>query len=138
MRPKQEPKPTDQHVGNRIRMRRLMMKMNQTELSRRLGLTWQTVQKYEKGEIRIGASRLQEIARILQVTPAFFFEGDSGRLQPRTKGKEKSSPDYVTEFLATRDGLALAKAFARVKNVKFRRRIIRLVVEILDNAYATA
>ncbi len=77
-------------------MRRLMMKMNQTELSRRLGLTWQSVQKYEKGEIRIGASRLEQISRILQVTPAFFFEGASRPVQRRTAKKGAPPPDYVT------------------------------------------
>jgi transcriptional regulator with XRE-family HTH domain len=129
--PSKKPNPIDQHVGSRIRMRRLMMKMNQTELSRRLGLTWQSVQKYEKGDIRIGASRLEQISRILQVTPAFFFEGAPRPVQTRSEGKEAPPPDYVTEFLATRDGLALAKAFARVRDIKLRRRIVRLVAEIL-------
>jgi transcriptional regulator with XRE-family HTH domain len=131
MSTRKQTQPTDRHVGKRIRIRRLMMKMSQTELGRRLGLTGMAVSKYEKGEIRIGASRLQEISRILRVTPAFFFEGSSNRIQPKTKPKERSWPDYVSELLATADGLALAKAFADVKDVGFRRRFIRLVVEIL-------
>jgi transcriptional regulator with XRE-family HTH domain len=129
--PRKRPKPTDQRVGKRIRMRRLMMKMSQTELGRRLGLTGMAVSKYEKGEIRIGASRLQEISRILRVTPAFFFEDNLRRVQPKTKIKERRRPDHVTKLLVTPDGLALAKAFADVKDVGFRRRFIRLVVEIL-------
>ena len=124
------PNPTDQYVGNRVRTRRLMMKMSQTELSRKLGLTWQQVQKYEKGLNRIGAGRLQQISHVLQVSPAFFFEGASCSSQ-RDSGKATPA-DYATEFLATPDGIALARAFSRVKNLKLRRRIIRLVVEILD------
>jgi len=124
-------RPTDRNVGKHIRMRRLMMNMTQTELGRRLGLTGMAVSKYEKGEIRIGASRLQEISGILRVTPAFFFEGTSSRPQQKTKAKERRWPDHVTELLATPDGLALAKAFADVTDVGFRRRFIRLVVEIL-------
>jgi transcriptional regulator with XRE-family HTH domain len=124
-------RPTDRHVGKRIRLRRLMMKMTQTELARKLGLTGMAVSKYEKGEIRIGASRLQEISRILQVTPAFFFESTSSCVQSKIKAKEPRRPDYVTELLATPDGLALAKAFSEMKDARFRRRILRLVVEIL-------
>ena len=126
------PNLTDKHVGNRVRMRRLMIKMSQTELSRALGLTWQSVQKYENGTNRIGASRLQQISHILQVSPGYFFEGAPGLAQARTRRKEPPSPDYVSEFLATRDGVALAKAFTRVKNVKLRRRIVRLIVEIME------
>jgi transcriptional regulator with XRE-family HTH domain len=121
---------TDRRVGKRIRMRRLMMKMGQTELGRRLGLTAMAVSKYERGEIRIGASRLQEISTILQVTPAFFFERTSTRVQRKTKGEKRRWPDHVTDLMATPDGLALAKAFAEIKDLGFRRRIIRLVVEL--------
>ena len=119
-------RPTDSHVGKRIRMRRLAMKMSQAELGHRLGITGMAVCKYEKGEIRIGASRLQEIADVLRVTPAFFFEA-----MATAKARAPSWPDYVTEFLATPDGLALAKAFADVKDATFRRRIIRLVIGIV-------
>jgi transcriptional regulator with XRE-family HTH domain len=127
---KKTPDPSDQHVGNRVRMRRLMTKMSQTDLSRALGLSWQAVQKYENGTVRIGASRLQQIARILQVSPAYFFESTSGATKAPAKRKE-AAPDYVTEFLATRDGLLLAKALTRVKDIERRRRIVRLIVEIM-------
>ena len=131
MSARKQTRATDRHVGKRIRVRRLMMKMSQTELGGRLGLTGMAVSKYERGEIRIGASRLQEISLILKVTPAFFFEDASSRLQPKTKLKERTWPDYITELLGTPDGLALAKAIADVKDVGFRRRFIRLVAEIL-------
>jgi transcriptional regulator with XRE-family HTH domain len=89
------------------------------------------VSKYEKGEIRIGASRLQEIARILQVTPAFFFEHTLSRARRKAKGEKRRWPDHVIDLLATPDGLALAKACAQVKDAGFRRRIVRLMVDIL-------
>jgi transcriptional regulator with XRE-family HTH domain len=119
-------------------MRRLMMKMGQTELGRRLGLTAMAVSKYERGEIRIGASRLQEISTILQVTPAFFFEPTSTRVQLKTKEEKRRWPDHVTDLMATPDGLALAKAFAEIKDRGSRRRIIRLVVDILATSKRTA
>ena len=72
---KKRPNPTDTHVGNRVRMRRLMLDMSQTKLGDALGLTFQQVQKYEKGTNRIGAGRLQQISHILQVPISFFFEG---------------------------------------------------------------
>jgi transcriptional regulator with XRE-family HTH domain len=72
---KKAPKPTDQHVGRRVRMRRMMLSMSQEKLGAALGLTFQQVQKYEKGTNRIGASRLQQMSHILQVPIAFFFEG---------------------------------------------------------------
>jgi transcriptional regulator with XRE-family HTH domain len=115
-----------------------MMKMGQTELGRRLGLTAMAVSKYERGEIRIGASRLQEISTILQVTPAFFFEPTSTRVQRKTKEEKRRWPDHVTDLMATPDGLALAKAFAEIKDLGSRRRIIRLVVDILATSKRTA
>ena len=72
---KKAPNPTDKHVGARVRMRRMMLSMSQEKLGDALGLTFQQVQKYEKGANRIGASRLQQIAHILQVPVSFFFEG---------------------------------------------------------------
>jgi transcriptional regulator with XRE-family HTH domain len=125
------PSPTDKHVGSRVRLRRVMLNLNQTDLATRLGLSYQQVQKYETGTNRIGASRLQQISHILQVPVAFFFEGAPGLAQSRTRRKERPLPDYVIEFLSTSDGVALAKAFTRMRNIKLRRRIVRLAVEIM-------
>ena len=72
---KKAPNPIDKHVGSRVRMRRMMLSMSQEKLGDALGLTFQQVQKYEKGTNRIGASRLQQISNILQVPVSFFFEG---------------------------------------------------------------
>lgn len=129
---KKAPNPIDKHVGSRVRMRRMMLGMSQEKLGDALGLTFQQVQKYEKGTNRIGASRLQQIAHILQVPVSFFFEG-----APHTPGgptgggmSEAPSPAYVSDFLATSDGLSLTKSFMRIKNSKLRRRIVDLVEQI--------
>src|SRR6185437_12103212 len=106
---KKAPNPIDKHVGSRVRMRRMMLGMSQEKLGDALGLTFQQVQKYEKGTNRIGASRLQQIASILQVPVSFLFEGAPGG-PPGGMG-EAPSPAYVSDFLATADGLALIKAF---------------------------
>ncbi len=128
---KKAPNPVDRHVGSRVRMRRMMLSMSQEKLGDALGLTFQQVQKYEKGTNRIGASRLQQISHILQVPVAFFFEGAPALHGQSSDGmKEAPSPAYVSDFLATTDGLALTKAFMRIKEAKLRRRIVDLVEEI--------
>ena len=113
-------------------MRRMMLGMSQEKLGDALGLTFQQVQKYEKGANRIGASRLQQISQILQVPVSFFFEGaPSSQRSDRVEGfSEDPSPAYVSDFLATSDGLALTKAFVRIKDAKLRRRIVDLVEQI--------
>lgn len=129
---KKAPNPIDKHVGSRVRMRRMMLSMSQEKLGDALGLTFQQVQKYEKGTNRIGASRLQQIAHILQVPVSFFFEGapDVGGLASANGMTEAPSPTYVSDFLATSDGLALTKAFMRIHDAKLRRRIVDLVEHI--------
>lgn len=127
---KKAPNPVDKHVGSRVRMRRMMLGMSQEKLGDALGLTFQQVQKYEKGTNRIGASRLQQISHILQVPISFFFEGAPAVSGRATGMGEAPSPAYVSDFLATSDGLALTKAFMRIKDAKTRRRIVDLVEAI--------
>src|ERR1700716_3122725 len=127
---KKAPNPIDRHVGSRVRMRRMMLGMSQEKLGDGLDLTFQQVQKYEKGTNRIGASRLQQISHILQVPVAFFFEGAPTLHGPSDGMKEAPSPAYVSDFLASSEGLALTKAFTRIKEPKLRRRIVDLVEEI--------
>ena len=129
---KKAPNPIDKHVGARVRMRRMMLSMSQEKLGDALGLTFQQVQKYEKGTNRIGASRLQQISNILQVPVSFFFDGaphvpGTGRFEGMG---EAPSPAYVSDFLATSDGLALTKSFMRIHDSKLRRRIVDLVEQI--------
>ena len=107
-----------------------MLDMSQEKLGSALGLTFQQVQKYEKGTNRIGASRLQHISDILQVTVAFFFEGAPNLHQQRGGLQDAPSPAYVSDFLATSDGLALTKAFMRIKEPTLRRSIVVLVKQI--------
>ncbi len=127
---KKAPNPIDKHVGSRVRMRRMMLSMSQEKLGDALGLTFQQVQKYEKGTNRIGASRLQQIAQILQVPVSFFFEGAPAAGTHHHGMGEAPSPAYVSDFLATSDGLSLTKSFMRIKSTKLRRRIVDLVEQI--------
>jgi transcriptional regulator with XRE-family HTH domain len=127
---KKAPNPIDKHVGARVRMRRMMLSMSQEKLGDALDLTFQQIQKYEKGANRIGASRLQQIAQILQVPISFFFEGSPHAPGHAGGMSEAPSPSYVSDFLATSDGLSLTKAFMRIKSSKLRRRIVDLVEQI--------
>jgi transcriptional regulator with XRE-family HTH domain len=130
---KKVPNPIDKHVGSRVRMRRMMLSMSQEKLGDALHLTFQQVQKYEKGTNRIGASRLQQISHILQVPVSFFFDGAPA---PENMGgmAEAPSPEYVADFLSSSDGLALTKAFMRIKQPKVRRRIVELVQAMAEES----
>ena len=129
------PNPVDKYVGSRGRMRRIMLGMSQEKLGEALGLTFQQVQKYEKGTNRVGASRLQQVAHILQVPVSFFFEGAPSASDDLTGAtSDAPQPTYVSDFLATSDGLALVKAFMRIKDPKLRRRIVGLVEQIVDGS----
>lgn len=119
------PNPIDIHVGKRVRMRRLMLDMSQETLADALGLTFQQVQKYEKGSNRVGASRLHRISEVLQVPVSFFFEGLASKATGKGAGTE--ALDYVSDFVASSDGLALIRNFSKIRNAKLRRSIIDLV-----------
>lgn len=121
------PNPVDRYVGSRIRMRRIMLGMSQEKLGEALGLTFQQVQKYEKGTNRVGASRVQQIAHILQVPVSFLFDGGPGETFSPNGLQEAPSPAYVADFLATSEGLALTRAFTRISDAKLRRSIVDMV-----------
>jgi transcriptional regulator with XRE-family HTH domain len=124
------PNPVDKYVGSRVRMRRIMLGMSQEKLGEALGLTFQQIQKYEKGTNRVGASRIQQIAEVLQVPVSFLFEGGPTS-RPAGEGfAEEVSPAYVSDFLATSEGLALTRAFTRISESKLRRSIVDLVEQI--------
>ncbi len=124
------PNPVDKYVGSRVRMRRIMLGMSQEKLGEALDLTFQQVQKYEKGTNRIGASRLQQIADILQVPVSFLFEGGPTASAHGHNGNGAASPAYVADFLATSEGLALTRAFTRITDPKLRRCVVDLVEQI--------
>jgi transcriptional regulator with XRE-family HTH domain len=120
----------DKHVGSRVRMRRLMLGMSQGALADQLGITFQQVQKYEKGTNRISASRLQAMSHILQVPVPFVFEGAPQIAGHSGKGAQAPWPAYVSDFLANSDGLKLVRAFTQISDAKLRRSVVRLVEEI--------
>ena len=120
------PNPTDRHVGSRVRMRRMIVGMSQEKLGEALGITFQQVQKYEKGTNRIGASRLQQIAKVLGVPIQFFFEGAPHVSSQRVTATDVA-PDYVADFITTSEGVQLTRAFVRITDPSVRRRLISLV-----------
>jgi transcriptional regulator with XRE-family HTH domain len=125
--------PTDQHVGTKLRLRRMKLRMSQSTLAEALGLTFQQVQKYEKGANRIGAGRLHQIAQILQVPVESFFEGLPHERGQRRAPIDVPSVQYVSDYLATVDGLQLTKAFMQIPNAKLRRSIVNLVEQLADS-----
>ncbi|MFZ2102223.1 MAG: helix-turn-helix domain-containing protein [Oricola sp.] len=132
---KKQPNPIDIHVGGRIRLRRTMLGMSQEKLGEALGITFQQVQKYEKGTNRVGASRLQNIAAVLGVPVSFFFEdapGDGGAKS--ADGMAESSSAYVVNFLSSSEGLQLNRAFVKIADSRIRRRIIDLVKALAAEA----
>jgi transcriptional regulator with XRE-family HTH domain len=124
MKKKGQPKPADKFAGDRVRTRRLALGMSQTELGEALGITFQQVQKYEKGTNRISTSRLQQIANILEVPITFFFEERAGGY------RDAARPDYLAKFLLMRDGHALAQSFVAIRNAKLRAQIVKFAALI--------
>jgi transcriptional regulator with XRE-family HTH domain len=129
MASKKSPNPIDVHVGSRVRLRRMMLGMSQEKLGEHLGITFQQIQKYEKGTNRIGASRVQAIARVLTVPVSFFFEDAPGVTPVACEQgfEEPQSASYVVDFLSSSEGLSLNKAFIRIKDPKQRRKVVELV-----------
>jgi transcriptional regulator with XRE-family HTH domain len=134
------PHPIDVHVGGRVRLRRTMLGMSQDKLADSLGLTFQQVQKYEKGVNRIGASRVFEISRILGVPIQFFYDdydADTGR----SYGFAEQGPDdgaAMMELLNTPEGVQLCKHFASISDPKIRKRVLELVKSLSDGDDAGA
>jgi transcriptional regulator with XRE-family HTH domain len=118
------PNPTDIYVGGRIRMRRKMLGLSQEKLGERLGITFQQIQKYEKGTNRVGASRLQAMSDALEVPVAYFFPESTSS---DGDGMQEESATFVMDFMSTSEGLDLSRSFARISNPKVRRKIVELV-----------
>lgn len=124
--PKKQANLVDAHVGHRVRLRRMLLSMSQERLGELLGLTFQQVQKYEKGVNRVGAGRLFEIAGILSVPISYFYEDVDSQAQASGFAESGETPP-VMEFLSTGEGLQLSLAFMRIKDTKVRKRILELV-----------
>ena len=132
---KKKPNQIDIHVGSRIRLRRTMLGMSQEKLGESLGITFQQIQKYEKGTNRVGASRLQNISNILTVPVSFFFEDAPGDQPSNATGMaEASSSNYVVDFLSSSEGLQLNRAFVKIGDAKVRRKIVDLVKALAAEA----
>jgi transcriptional regulator with XRE-family HTH domain len=131
---KKKPNPIDTHVGSRVRLRRNMLGMSQEKLGESLGITFQQIQKYEKGTNRVGASRLQAISTVLNVPVSFFFEDAPGVGTGPTGLSEPNSTSFVVDFLNSAEGIQLNRAFAKISDAKIRRKIIDLVRTLADGS----
>lgn len=130
---KKVPNPVDKHVGSRVRMRRVLIGMSQEKLGEALGITFQQIQKYEKGTNRIGASRMQQIATVMAVPVSYFFDDAPGSESAAASGfGEGSGSDYVVDFLTTAEGLQLNKSFVRIADPKVRKKIVDLVSALAE------
>ena len=120
--------PVDAHIGQKMRTRRTLLGLSQTELADAAGISFQQVQKYENGKNRVGASRLQQFSQALGVPPSYFFEGAPtvGKKQPAPEEGELSENDIVS-FLGTREGAALVRAFMTVKQKLVRQNVIAFI-----------
>lgn len=148
--PKKKANPVDAHVGYRVRLRRMLIGMSQERLGDLLGLTFQQVQKYERGINRIGAGRLYEVAEILGVPISFFYEGMDGIQVPAENGNGNGNghgnghgngsekPSAVMDFLSSNEGIQLSTAYMGIKDVKVRRKILDLVRSISTDNHSAA
>ncbi len=130
------PNPIDAYVGSRVRTRRLMLGMSQERLAEQIGVTFQQVQKYEKGTNRIGASRLQAIAGVLAVPAAFFFQQDNSQpLNTDGLGAINGLED-LSDFLTSKEGLSLNKAFMKINDPSIRQSVLTLIKSLASTSDA--
>ena len=132
--PKKQASEIDAFVGRRVRLRRMLIDMSQEKLGALLGLTFQQVQKYEKGVNRIGAGRLFEMSKMLGVKIDYFYEGVDDEKKPASSrnGADKDGDPPVMEFVSSGEGMQLSLAYMRIKDAKLRKRVLELVKEIAD------
>jgi transcriptional regulator with XRE-family HTH domain len=129
------PNPVDLHVGGRVRMRRKLLGVSQEQLADSLGLTFQQVQKYERGANRVSASKLYEIAKTLQVPVAFFFDGLADPMEGSSSDEVGQKAErIVQEFLTTPEGLELAEVFPKIGRGRVRRQVLDLVRAMAEDA----
>lgn len=119
--------PVDVHVGSRLRMRRTLLGLSQQKLGEKLSLTFQQIQKYERGANRIGASRLFELSRILDVKPSFFFDEMPTGSSSQVAGVEEPPNEFEHEFLGKRETLELVRAYYKIDNLEVRKRVFDVI-----------
>jgi transcriptional regulator with XRE-family HTH domain len=130
--PLKPPNPVDIHVGKRIRLRRIERQMSRATLGGFLGLTHQQIEKYERGVNRVGASRIQEICNVLEISPSFLFEDAPGAVS--ISPGSAALPHYLMDVMATAEGVRFVEAFGRIKDPDMRQALARLVTVIAKNA----
>lgn len=136
---KKQANPIDAYVGNRMRLRRMLIGLSQEKMGEMLGLTFQQVQKYEKGVNRIGAGRLYQIADILSVPINYFYDGFVGQDdRVPSVANDDTATKPVMDFLSSGEGLQLTLAFMRIKDGKVRKRVIDLIKSLSDGMDGTA
>jgi transcriptional regulator with XRE-family HTH domain len=128
------PNPIDLHVGSRIRLRRKVLGVSQESLAADLGLTFQQIQKYERGTNRVSASKLYEIARSLQTTTSYFFDGFADPYSGKAQTPEYVEEKAAVDFLMTPEGLEMAALFPKIPKGKMRRRVLDLVRAMSEEA----
>ncbi|MGE5548302.1 MAG: helix-turn-helix domain-containing protein [Solirubrobacterales bacterium] len=138
--PSGNPNPIDIHVGQRVRLRRTLLGMSQEKLGEALGLTFQQVQKYERGANRVGASRLFDLSRVLDVPVSFFFDDMTEDLKRQTpsligvEGLEEPEVEYVHDPMARRETLELVRAYYRIGDPAVRKRVYELAKALAEAA----
>lgn len=140
--PGRKPNPMDIHVGSRVRLRRMVIGMSQEKLGEKMSLTFQQIQKYEKGTNRIGASRLYQLAQIMDVPVQFFFEDAplayANRGAAMAGFAESKTEAFLLDFLNSRDGLELNRAFVKITDPKVRKRVVELVRALSEDVVTVA
>jgi transcriptional regulator with XRE-family HTH domain len=140
--PGRKPNPMDIHVGSRVRLRRMVIGMSQEKLGEKMGLTFQQIQKYEKGTNRIGASRLFQLSQIMDVPVQFFFEDAPLHVANRHAAvagfHESKTEAFLLDFLNSRDGLELNRAFVKITDPKVRKRVVELVRALSEETVVAA
>ncbi|MEW5729582.1 MAG: helix-turn-helix transcriptional regulator [Pseudomonadota bacterium] len=137
--PSGKPNPIDVHVGARVRLRRTLLGMSQEKLGEALGLTFQQVQKYERGANRVGASRLFDLSRVLDVPVSFFFDDMTDDMKRQTPamltlgtGLEEPQTEFVADPMARRETLELVRAYYRITDPAVRKRVYELAKALAD------
>ena len=130
-KPGKSPNPTDVFVGGRVRMRRKMLGLSQEKLGDKLGITFQQIQKYEKGTNRVGASRLKAMSDALEVPISYFFPDSPP--EGAAAGLHEDGATFLNDFMSTSEGLELSRAFVRITNAKARRKLIELAKAIAES-----
>lgn len=127
--------PIDVHVGSKLRERRNLLRISQEKLGRDLGLTFQQIQKYEKGANRVGASRLYEISQLLSVPTAYFFEDIPEEHQNGNSGVAEQNASYMSQSIDKKESQQLIRAFYSIRDEETRKRVMELIKTIGDHEF---